>query len=81
MSLLNCRSMAGMLRPLRGDASLLMQTRGGAFTLYPWLMASKPPACWKPHRFEAARPRKLYGTFNRTLRTQLTSKLAANLLY
>ncbi len=46
-SLNRLRSMPTALRPLRGHASLLMQARGGAFTLHPWLMASKPPACWK----------------------------------
>ena len=47
----------GAATPL-GSCFSRMQARGGAFTLHPWLMASKPPACWsgEAHCFGAAEP-------------------------
>ena len=52
LSLLNrLRSMAEKLRPLRGHASLLMQTRG--------VQAPPPQASGLAHHFEGARLRKL----------------------
>ena len=58
----------GAATPL-GSCFSRMRARGGAFTLHPWLMASKPPACWSGEALlrGSQAGRKLYVTFSCTL--------------